>query len=281
MQSQKDSFTLAPIGHLRSVFDHKFGTPRQGALAPHSEARFILAPQWQGRGLFERLEGFSHVWLVSWFHQSKNTRVPCKIHPPRLLGESVGVMASRSPHRPNNLGLTLARLEKVEGEELLLSGIDLIDGTPILDIKPYLAEADRPQEYSGGWTENLAPSEMRCEFSATALSELDEQLRAGRVVERERFLHLVREVLLLDPRPLSYRERVNERFAIVLSGLDVHAVFSEGVFTVVSVQPFSPSKNEQREENASQGAGPQIQRTTQTEAIRAPAQAEMQNHHAE
>lgn len=236
------SAAFAPIGTLQSVFDHKFGTPRQGALAPSSQAEFVLNPEWRGKGLFSGLEGFSHVWLLSVFHENKNTRKAGKIHPPRLLGEAVGVLASRSPHRPNPIGLTLARLERVEGDRIFLSGVDLIDSTPILDIKPYLAEADRPSEYSSGWAGNLAPLDVSCVFAPEALVEIENLHRSGQIDERERFMKLVSEVLCLDPRPLAYRQRVNERFAIVLAGMDVHARFHENLFTVISVTPFAGSK---------------------------------------
>src|SRR5262245_61416986 len=107
MFSQKDSVELHPIGHVRTVFNHKFGTPRQGALAPSSQAEFVLSPQWRGKGMFAGLDGFSHLWLLSLFHQNKNIRRAGKIHPPRLLGRAIGIFASRSPHRPNPIGLTL------------------------------------------------------------------------------------------------------------------------------------------------------------------------------
>lgn len=238
MPSQKDKIELKPIGFLSTVFTHKFGTPRQGALAPSSAAEFLLIPEWRGKGLFEGLAGFSHVWLLSYFHQNKHTRPAGKVHPPRLQGTTVGVLASRSPHRPNSIGLTLAKIEKVEGDGLWLSGVDLVDKTPILDIKPYLGEADRPEAYKNGWAGELPPTDMRCDFSAEFFTDLEKLERAGRVAERERFLNLVREVLRLDPRPLAYRARVNERFAIVLGGLDVHARFNDGVFTVIGVTPF-------------------------------------------
>lgn len=238
MQSQKDSASLEikPIAFVRSVFSHKFGTPRQGALAPSSQAQLELVPEWRGKGMFTGLEGFSHVWLVSVFHHNKNTKQAGKIHPPRLLGETIGVFASRSPHRPNPLGLTLARLEAVEGDCLRLSGVDLIDQTPIVDIKPYLAEADRPENYSSGWTERLEKSEVQCTFTTEAMADL-ERLRPK---DQRQFVSLIEEVLRLDPRPLAYRARVNERFAIVLDGMDVHARFHESVFTVISIQPFVP-----------------------------------------
>src|SRR5665213_3172149 len=220
MQSQKDSYTLAPIGYIRSEFDHRFGTPRQGSLAPHSQATFELEPVWREKGMFAALEGFSHVWLISVFHQNTSLRSPGKIHPPRLLGESVGVLASRSPHRPNNMGLTLAKLEKVEGDKILLSGVDLVDGTPILDIKPYLSEADRPMEFNNGWVDQLPPLKVSCVFNEEAKRDLELLGSEGKIADTTRFATLVEEVLLLDPRPLSYRARVNERFAIVLAGMD-------------------------------------------------------------
>jgi tRNA-Thr(GGU) m(6)t(6)A37 methyltransferase TsaA len=202
-------------------------------------AEFHLHPEWRGKGLFSGLEGFSHVWLLSFFHQNKNTRRAGKVHPPRLLGEAVGTLASRSPHRPNPVGLTLARLESVDGDRLLLSGVDLVDQTPILDIKPYLPEADRPETFTSGWAGRLAPVHIECRFSPEALTDVESLLRQGRIADRERFMSLVDEVLRLDPRPLAYRQRVNERFAIVLGGMDVHARFHENVFTVIAVIPFS------------------------------------------
>lgn len=238
MRSQKDSISLTPIGYIRSVFDYKFGTPRQGALAPNSHATFELEPLWREKGMFDQLAGFSHVWLISVFHQNTHTRMPSKIHPPRLKGESVGVLASRSPHRPNSIGLTLAKLERVEGDKLWLSGVDLVDGTPLLDIKPYLSEADRPEIFADGWVESLEPLGVECSFNQEAQRDLETLHRAGKIADATRFANLVREVLLLDPRPLSYRERVNERFAIVLGGMDVYARFLNNHFTVESIQPF-------------------------------------------
>jgi len=237
-QKEKTGYTLNPIGHIRSEFDHRFGTPRQGALAPNSHATFELEPLWREKGMFDALSGFSHVWLLSVFHQNTSLRNPSKIHPPRLEGESVGVLASRSPHRPNSIGLTLAKLEKVEGDTLWLSGVDLVDGTPILDIKPYLAEADRPQAFRCGWAEDLPPLQVSCVFNEDARRDLTALGAAGKIRDVSRFEKLVEEVLLLDPRPLSYRARVNERFAIVIAGMDVHARYLDSVFTVISIRPF-------------------------------------------
>ena len=122
------------------------------------------------------------------------------------------------------------------GDVIHLSGIDLVDGTPILDVKPYVAEADRPLEFSGGWTDTVQPTCVACAFNPDALADLEMLVKGGRIRDRDQFVKLVEDVLRLDPRPLSYRARVNERFAIVLGGLDVHARFSENLFTVVAVQ---------------------------------------------
>lgn len=239
MRSQKVSFSLTPIAFIRSVFDHKFGTPRQGALVPHSKARLQLEPLWRDKGMFDALEGFSHVWLITLFHQNRNVNFPSKIHPPRLLGRTVGVLASRSPHRPNPIGLTLAKIERIEGDVLWMSGVDLVDGTPVLDIKPYLAEADRPAEFSSGWTDDAVETDVPCALSDDAEADLAQLCANGKISDRQAFVNLAKEVLRLDPRPLSYRARPDETFAVVLDGVDVHARFHDERFTIVKLLPFS------------------------------------------
>src|SRR3712207_1119273 len=114
-------FSLKAIGHLRADFKQKFGTPRQGSLAKHSRAHVELVPEWRGRGILSGLEGFSHVWIISYLHLSVSKRQRGKVHPPRLKGAKVGVIGSRSPHRPNNIGLTLARILSCTGDELHLA----------------------------------------------------------------------------------------------------------------------------------------------------------------
>ena len=127
MKKPLETFNFTPIAWIRADFQQKFGTPRQGSLAKHSRARVELEPKWKGRGILCGLEGFSHVWLITYLHLSLNTRQRSKVHPPRLKGEKVGIIASRSPHRPNNIGLTLARVMKCEKDELHIAEIDLVD----------------------------------------------------------------------------------------------------------------------------------------------------------
>lgn len=165
-----DGPMLTVIGTLRSPFKEKFGTPRQGHLAPGAFATLKIAERFRPEQSLMGLEGFSHVWLLSSFHLNTNKKFLPKVHPPRLKGGTVGLFASRSPHRPSPIGLTLARLLKVVGDTLHLAGVDLIDGTPILDVKPYVPECDAAPGASAGWTaEAPFPTlEVACSEAARA-----------------------------------------------------------------------------------------------------------------
>lgn len=233
------SSEFKPIGWLRADFQQKFGTPRQGSLAPHSRAQVELAAEWKGRGIFGGLEGFSHVWIISHLHLSVNTRKRGKVHPPRLKGAKIGIMASRSPHRPNPIGLTLARIVECQGDQLILAGVDLVQDTPILDLKPYLAEADRPAEFKSGWTELLPSHSRECRFSEEANRDIDELAKLGKVTEPTRLRELIQEMLVLDPRPPAYLGRMDAQFAIWVSGMNVVFRFHEERFTVTGVQPIA------------------------------------------
>lgn len=227
-----DQITFKPVGVLRADFRQKFGTPRQGALAPHSRAHLELASEWRGRGILDGLAGFSHVWLITFLHLSENSRTRGKVHPPRLRGAKIGILASRSPHRPNNVGLTLARVLRVEGDRLDLGEVDIVDGTPILDVKPYLAQADRPDVFADGWAGALAPAPAcRTEFTPAAVSSLDRL--SG---DPARVRALITEMLALDPRPPAYLNRTDARFAVFVAGLNVVTIFNDGVFKVIEIE---------------------------------------------
>ena len=152
--STSDSYNFPPIGTLHSCFRECRGTPRQGSFAPSTRGYIEFKKSIPSDSLDGLLE-FSHVWLVFIFHQNTNLHhskrahnsngnhsFRSKIKPPKLKGKSVGVLATRTPHRPNAIGITLARVEKIEGRKVMLSALDLIDGTPILDIKPYVTPYD-------------------------------------------------------------------------------------------------------------------------------------------
>lgn len=163
---------LRVIGKLRSCFREKFGTPRQPLLVPGATATLTIAKEFLPEHSLAGLERFSHVWLISYFHLNTNKTVRPKIHPPRLKGESVGLFASRSPHRPSPIGLSLARLVGIEGATIHLAGIDLVDGTPILDVKPYIPEWDSVPDANPGWVKDAPFPSLRVEMSAAAENDI-------------------------------------------------------------------------------------------------------------
>jgi len=184
------------IGVLESCFKEKFGTPRQPHLVPGSAARLRIAPRYRPEHSLAGLCKFSHVWLLSWFHLNTNKTFHPKIHPPRMKGGKIGVFASRSPHRPSPLGLSLAKLEKVEGDTLYLSGIDLIDGTPILDVKPYLPFSDSAPASRAGWVPEHVFPELDVQISEGAARDL----AAAAPAEGAALRALITDVLRHDPR---------------------------------------------------------------------------------
>lgn len=227
--SQEKEVWLTIIGMVRSCFSERFGIPRQPGLVPAATARLELLPPYNRREMVRGLEAFSHVWVQFLFHQTLSEGWKATIRPPRLGGrQRVGVFASRSPHRPNHLGLSVVRLQGVvcegNGVSLLLAGIDLLDGTPVLDIKPYIPYGDCPVEAQGGYA-SQSPGRVAISFSPEALcfcQRYDE--KTGRNLEE-----LVRQVIGNDPRPASQKRR-KKTFAAMLWGVDVRwTVGDEGV----------------------------------------------------
>jgi len=144
-----ETYSYQPIGHIQSIFLTRNGTPRQSGLSEYARASLTINKTFftNPEHSLENLSQYSHIWLVWVFHQNtpnNSTSIKAKVSPPRLGGEKVGVFSTRSPHRPANIGLTLARLDRVQGDTAYLSGIDLVDGTPVLDIKPYIPQYDAP-----------------------------------------------------------------------------------------------------------------------------------------
>ncbi|MGZ3745715.1 MAG: tRNA (N6-threonylcarbamoyladenosine(37)-N6)-methyltransferase TrmO [Pseudobdellovibrionaceae bacterium] len=193
---------LKPIGYLQSSYRDKFGTPRQPGLSPHAWSRLKIRADLQPEQALQGLEKFSHLWLIFIFHQNKTARYHAKVHPPRLGGESMGVFATRSPHRPNPLGLSLVELVRIEGDSLILAGADLVDETPILDIKPYLPEIEAKPEAKTGWLEKADKRQIEIEFTPEAEAQL--QKWQGRHLDKK-LREVIIDTLKLDPRPVLYR----------------------------------------------------------------------------
>lgn len=193
---------LKPIGYLESCYRDKFGTPRQPGLSPNAWSRLKIRADLQPAQAFEGLESFSHLWLVFVFHQNKTARYHAKVHPPRLGGESMGVFATRSPHRPNPIGLSLVELVRIENDSLILAGADLVDGTPILDIKPYLPEVESKPEARSGWLGQAETKDILVKF----LPEAEAFLQHWQTTHADKKLReMIVDTLKLDPRPVLYR----------------------------------------------------------------------------
>ena len=187
---------LKIVGILRSCFREKFGTPRQPRLVPGATAELTIAKEFLPEHSLAGLSGFSHVWLISYFHLNTNKKFRPKVHPPRLRGETIGLFASRSPHRPTPLGLSLARLVSVDGATLRLSGIDLVDGTPILDIKPYIPDWDSVPDAASGWTSAPFPT-LKVAFSPRARRDM---AAAEKRLKRTGLEALLTDILRCDLR---------------------------------------------------------------------------------
>ncbi len=193
------SFTVTPVAFIRSDFKEKFGIPRQSGRAPSLTAEVVFYPPYAREEAVRGIEGFSHIWLLFDFSLAHREEFSPTVRPPRLGGnERVGVFASRSPFRPNPIGLSCVRLLGVEKREreliLKVSGADLLDGTPILDVKPYLPFADRIEEATGGYADERKNHRLTVEFPEPLLGKIPLEKQVGLI-----------ECLADDPRP-SYQE---------------------------------------------------------------------------
>ena len=203
--------TLKPIGSIRTSFQEKFGVPRQSLQLPSAMGTILLNPDPLYREALRHLEGFSHLWIVFLFHEHLDQAWRPLITPPRIDAPGkIGVFASRSPHRPNPIGLSVVKLERINlnarnGIEIEVSGVDLLDGTPILDIKPYLPYADQVIGATGGWTETEIPR-FQVSFTPLALEQLEEAEKRHQRSTQNKLKSLISEMLELDPRPTSQKK---------------------------------------------------------------------------
>jgi tRNA-Thr(GGU) m(6)t(6)A37 methyltransferase TsaA len=206
-------YTFDPLGYITSCFKEKFGIPRQPGLIPEARGILEIDPPYNRPEAFRELANYSHIWLSFVFHANGRTGWKPTVRPPRLGGnQRVGVFASRSPFRPNPIGLSVVRLERLELESnrvtLHLSGIDLLEGTPVLDIKPYLPYADALPDAIAGYAPEAPQSEAGIEIH---FSDQAEQVLDGLPEQQRQALRqLVQQLLALDPRP-GYRRGEDER----------------------------------------------------------------------
>lgn len=223
-------FHYPPIGTLHTCFKEKFGVPRQSLMMSEARGVLKLNPDPAFRVAVNHLEKFSHLWLVFVFHKTGDRAWRPTIDPPRLdAADAMGVFATRSPHRPNPLGLSAVKLERIDlkapgGVEIHLSGVDILDGTPVLDIKPYLPYTDRIAEANSGWA-TAEIERFEVSFSPESLATIETHSEIHPQIKV-----LVQQMLELDPRPTSQRraipiktgESLGKKFAFRVLGLDIH-----------------------------------------------------------
>lgn len=217
---------LQVIAHIRSDFPTKFGIPRQSGLVDALQAAVVFEPEYRKSEAVRGLEEFSHIWLIWQFSQAVREGWSPTVRPPRLGGNArVGVFATRSPFRPNALGLSAVRLEAVElsgklGPVLHVAGADLLDGTPIYDIKPYLPYADAWPEAIGGFTDRTERRLLKVDCPAALLEQIPAEKREALLA-----------VLAQDPRP-SYQTDPERIYGMIFAGAEVRFTVTDGVLTV-------------------------------------------------
>ena len=203
--------TVRPVGHVRSCFPEKFGAPRQGAVVPDAIATLQLELDiGEARHALDGLSEYSHVWLVWMAHLNGHSNFQPKVRAPKLRGGKAGLFSTRSPFRPNPLGLSLVRLLSVEGDTLRLAGVDLVDGTPVIDIKPYIPSYDAPgadeDVRTAGWVD---PPPLPVRLAPQAEADVEAAVGRGATPLLSDAASLRRalvQTLAADPRPL-YRWR--------------------------------------------------------------------------
>ena len=224
--------TIEPIGVIRSCFGGKFAAPRQPGLCPSAWGSLVFHDPYGSDEALRGIDGFSHLWLIFGFHQTLGQGWHPTVRPPRLGGnQRVGVFATRSPFRPNGLGLSLVRLEGVERSApaapiLRLGGLDLIDGTPVFDIKPYLPYAEGPLDATAGFASEAQP---RLSVS------VHEDARAAFEQLPARAQDVLREALALDPRPATQTGDASRIFGADLCGSNVRFTIADGICRIVEI----------------------------------------------
>ncbi len=225
------SYEMAVIARVHSDFQEKFGVPRQSGLVQELRAELVFEPAWRNPDALRGIEDFSHLWLLWGFSENAGRGFSPTVRPPRLGGNTrMGVFATRSPFRPNPLGLSCVRLlglrqDKRLGPVLELAGADLMDGTPVFDVKPYLPYADCHPEATGGFTDRTPRPTLRVALPQELAARVPEEKRAALLA-----------VLAQDPRP-AYQHDSARVYALRFAGLQVRFSVCADVLTVTQIEP--------------------------------------------
>ena len=233
-------FEIRPIAHMVSDFPEKFGIPRQAGVVKELESIVVFAPEYRDPEALRGIEGFSHLWLIWQFSEALTETFSPTVRPPRLGGNvRMGVFATRSPFRPNSLGLSCVELERAEnrpglGTVLVVRGADLMDGTPIFDIKPYIPYADAHPDARSGFAPDAGQT-LNVRIPDELLLKVPESKREA-----------LRGVLANDPRP-RYQKDPDRVYALDFAGLTVRFSVLGGELTVSEIEVQGGKANDQNE----------------------------------
>ena len=224
-----DSIPIQVIATMRSDFPTKFGIPRQSGLVEELESTIVFEPEFRNADALRGIEGFSHLWIIWQFSQAVRQEWSPTVRPPRLGGNTrIGVFATRSPFRPNNLGLSCVKLlgvehTEIDGTVLRVAGADLMNGTPIFDIKPYIPYSDSFSEAIGGFTDTADDFILEVDFPPYLLEILPESKRQAAI-----------GVLSHDPRP-SYQRKPDRIYGLTFAGFDIRFTVKDKLLSVCEV----------------------------------------------
>lgn len=233
----QEELTLRPIAHIRSDFETKFGVPRQSGLSPSLRAEIVFEEEYRDANAFRGMEAYSHLWLLWGFSERRSIpggKWSPTVKPPRLGGNTrMGVFATRSPNRPNPIGLSSVELISVEqrdglGPVLTVAGADLMNGTPIYDIKPYLSFTDSHPDAKNGFAEAHSEDSVMLDIPDALIEKIPPEKRAGLI-----------ETLRQDPRP-SYADADGTPYGIAYAGNDIRFYVKNGTLTVFEIVPRTP-----------------------------------------
>jgi tRNA-Thr(GGU) m(6)t(6)A37 methyltransferase TsaA len=245
LMDQTDTQSVSQIGIVHSCFTQKFGIPRQANVVPETRAFLEIHRRYQPELSLQGLTEFSHVWVIFLFHELVQERFHAKIHPPRLNGETIGLFATRSPHRPSRIGLSVCKIDEIKPNGIWLSGIDIADQSPVLDIKPYVPDSDKISEAKSGWTNNTEARNLLVTWTPQATQQLADLfdkpapnqfgLFAPKLTQVE-LQTLITNLIALDPRPNVYRGNEQKysdaEHVISVYGIDFYFVAQDGSATV-------------------------------------------------
>ena len=221
---------IKPIARIHTDFSEKFGVPRQAGPVPSLTGKIVFEPEYRNIRAVKELDGFSHIWLIWEFSQCTDSKFSPTVRPPRLGGNKrVGVFASRSPFRPNKLGLSCVKIEKIETDcenapIITVSGVDMTDGTPIYDIKPYIPIADCIPTANEGYTAQTKEYKISVSCDENLLSIIPENKRQALL-----------ELLSNDPRP-AYNDEEGKEYGVTFAGFNIRFKYENNGLSVTQIK---------------------------------------------